>query len=144
MEKIKQLFCKYREPILYIVFGALTTAVSFVTAGIAKAALEAVGSSADTVATVSTVFSWLCAVTFAYLTNRKWVFDSKATGGKAILREAISFFGGRVFSLLVEAAIMEIFNARLSFNYWIVKIAANVIVLILNYVISKWIVFRKK
>lgn len=135
---------KNKEMLLYLFFGVLTTAVSFLTSGIAKAVLEGIGAGKGAVSSVSTVFSWICAVTFAYLTNRVWVFESSAKGRKEILSEAASFYGGRVFTLIVETAMMTVGYSKLDLNYWLVKIAANVVVLILNYVISKLIVFRKK
>lgn len=138
------IYAKNKEMFLYLFFGVLTTTVSFITAGFSKILLESIGSSKDLVSTVSTVFSWICAVTFAYITNRIWVFTSTAKGSKAILSEAASFYGGRVFTLLVEMGIMWLGYSLLGFNYWITKITANVVVLILNYIISKLIVFKKR
>ena len=142
--KVRAFCKKHREIITYVIFGVLTTVVSFVTAGIAKRTLEAWGASGAVVADVSTVFSWVCAVTFAYVTNRRWVFDSKAHGFKSVSLEALRFYGGRVFTLVLETVIMDVFAARLGLDYWLVKIAANVNILILNFVISKLLVFRKK
>ena len=142
MKKLKEIFKKYREIILYILFGGLTTIVSFLSAGVAKWLLEAAGGSTHVVSTVSTAFSWVCAVTFAYLTNRVWVFESTARGMAAILKEAAAFYGGRVFTLLFETAFMWVGNSLLQLDYWWTKIAANVVVLVLNYVISKLLVFR--
>lgn len=143
METLRKLFDKYREPVLYLVFGVLTTAVSFVSAGGAKWVLERMGGGTAVVSTVSTVFSWICAVTFAYLTNRQWVFQSTAAGIAEITKEVAAFYGGRVSTLLFETAFMWAGTSLLSFDYWWTKIAANVIVLILNYVISKLVVFKK-
>lgn len=141
---LQNIYYKYEEKWLYLFFGVLTTVVSFASAGLAKYVLEhAGGYSADDVSNISTVFSWVCAVTFAYITNKLWVFESKAKGFSNIIAEAGKFYGGRVFTLAVEWLIMNIGFAKLGFNYWIVKIAANVIVLILNYVISKIFVFHK-
>lgn len=143
--KIFQPFYKKnKEMLLYLFFGVLTTAVSFLTAGLSKMLLEGLGSSKDIVSTVSTVISWICAVTFAYVTNRIWVFDSNAKGLKSIVTEAASFYGGRLFTLFVEMLMMWIGYSLMQINYWIAKIVANVVVLILNYVISKLFVFRKK
>ena len=141
---IRDIFYKYEEKWIYLFFGFLTTAVSFIAAGISKNLLENAGMGTDAVSTLSTVISWICAVTFAYVTNRLWVFDSHASGAKEISAEALSFYGGRVFTLLTEMVIMWLGYSVLSFNYWVTKIAANVIVLILNYVISKIFVFRNK
>ncbi len=143
-EKIQKLYYKYEEVLMYLFFGVLTTAVSFVSAGLSKAALEALNFGANPVSVVSTVFSWICAVTFAYITNRLWVFDSQASGQKALLSEALSFYGGRVFTLIVETVMMWIGYSLIGINYWITKISANVIVLILNYIISKIFVFKNK
>lgn len=142
---LQDIYYKYEEKWLYLFFGVLTTVVSFVSAGLAKFVLEhAGGYSAESVSNISTVFSWVCAVTFAYITNKLWVFESNAKGLKNIIVEGGRFYGGRVFTLAVEWIIMNIGFAKLGINYWIVKIAANVVVLILNYVISKIFVFRKK
>ena len=141
---IQDLYYKYEEKWLYLFFGVLTTAVSFITAGISKSILENAGMGDDAVGPISTAISWICAVTFAYLTNRVWVFESHAHGAKELAAEAASFYGGRVFTLLVETAIMWGGYSRLHFNYWGTKVAANVLVLILNYVISKLLVFRDK
>ena len=135
---------KNKEVLMYLFFGVLTTAVSFVTAGIAKHLLEGAGASENTVSLVSTSVSWVCAVTFAYITNRIWVFNSEATGRKGILIEMASFYGGRLFTYFTEMFMMWVGYSQLHFNYWVTKIVANVVVLILNYVISKLLVFRKK
>ena len=135
---------KNKEVLLYLFFGVLTTVVSFITAGISKNLLEIASDDKNMVSIISTVISWICAVTFAYLTNRVWVFNSQAAGRQAIIKEAASFYGGRVFTLIVEAVMMWVGYSLMSMNYWIAKIIANVVVLILNYVISKLIVFKKK
>lgn len=140
----RPFYKKNKEMLLYLFFGVMTTAVSFLTAGISKMLLEQAGIGKGGVSTASTVISWICAVTFAYVTNRIWVFESEAEGTKAIVSEATSFYGGRIFTLLVEMFMMWLGYSLLSFNYWVTKIVANVVVLILNYVISKLVVFRKK
>jgi putative flippase GtrA len=72
-----------------------------------------------------------------------WVFDSKVTGKKGILTEMMSFYGGRIFTLLVEMGMMWLGYSVMGINYWVTKIVANIVVLVLNYVISKLFVFRK-
>lgn len=142
---LQKIYYKYEEKWLYLVFGVLTTAVSFLTAWLAKTLLENAGGFGDkAVGDISTVFSWICAVTFAYVTNKLWVFESNAKGLKAIVAEGGKFYGGRVFTLVVEWVIMHIGFGMAGLNYWLVKIFANVIVLILNYVISKLFVFKGK
>ena len=102
----RPFYKKNKEMLLYLFFGVLTTAVSFVTAGISKMLLEQAGVGKGGVSTASTVISWICAVTFAYVTNRIWVFESEAEGTKDIVSEAASFYGGRIFTLLVEMFMM--------------------------------------
>lgn len=142
---IRDLYLNYEDKWLYLFFGGLTTVVSFVAAGFAKWVLEKWGGfGTDAVSDISTVFSWVCAVTFAYLTNRVWVFDSTVKGAKSLIVEGGKFYGGRVFTLAVEWVVMRLGFAWLGLNYWAVKVFANVLVLILNYVISKVFVFRNK
>lgn len=141
---LQKIYFKYEEKWLYLFFGVLTTVVSFITAGISKNLLENAGFGKGAVGTISTTISWICAVTFAFVTNRVWVFDSKSTGAKAVFKEGVSFYGGRIMTYLVEAIMMSIGYDKLKFNYWVVKIVANIVVLILNYVISKIFVFKKK
>ena len=137
-------FQKNREVLMYLFFGVMTTLVSFVTAGIAKYLCENAGLGKSAVSNISTVVSWICAVTFAYVTNRIWVFDSKAKGKKGIFAEMVSFYSGRLFTLFVEMGMMWLGYSVMGINFWVTKIAANVVVLILNYVISKLFVFKKK
>lgn len=133
-----------KETITYLIFGVLTTGVSFATAGAAKFLLEQAGCNDKVVSDVSTVISWICAVTFAYVTNRIWVFNSRAHGFKAIVKEAAMFYGGRLSTLIIETLMMRLGYSVMGINYWITKITANVVVLILNYIISKFFIFRKK
>lgn len=136
IELAKKLYYKYESMILYVFFGGLTTLINF------AVHFSARFLGADVPA--ATTVAWFCAVLFAYFTNRKWVFKSRTTGFGAFIKEMASFFGARIFSYLVEVAIMTAFVKWLGFNELLIKIAANVVVLILNYILSKWIVFRKK
>ena len=136
-QRWEPLYLKYKEPLLYLFFGGLSFLVS-------------IGSFSFFVYFLHTgellgnVWSWVCAVLFAYITNRTWVFEDKATEKKGILREIYLFFSGRLFTLLVEEAIIYLFITRLGYNAMLVKTAAQVVVIILNYIISKVLVFRKK
>lgn len=136
MEKIKELYQKYRELILYLVFGVLTTVVNYVV----YLAMAPFFSTT----TIPTAIAWVLAVIFAYLTNRIWVFQSKATGTAALMRELLSFFGARLLSGIIDVGIMWAFVDRLGFNDKIIKLASNVFVVIFNYIASKLIIFRKK
>lgn len=126
---------QHKSVLLYLFFGGLTTVISIGT-------FIAFDSYLNMDVLVANLLSWICAVSFAYVTNRVWVFSSRATG-KAMWREMLSFVGGRVATLGFEELVLWIFVSLLAFNSTIVKILAQVGVLILNYVISKIFVFKK-
>ena len=94
-------------------------------------------------ALVANIGSLILAVAFAYITNRIWVFDSNASTAADFIKEITSFIGGRVVTLVIEELILFIFITNLGMNSMLVKIVAQVIVIVLNYVISKLIVFKK-
>ena len=139
-----ELLKKYKSIILYIIFGGLTTvvdwSVSFTLYYLWGDAIEATPwliHGANGIA-------WVAAVAFAYVTNRIWVCERKRRGFVPIVGEIAAFAGGRVFTLLLQEVLMAIFFTWLGFNEYIVKIVAAVLVVILNYFISKIFVFRKK
>ena len=127
---------KYKEVLLYLFFGGLTTVIS-----IGSYALFDIGMHIDPM--IANIFSWILAVLFAYITNRIWVFDSNAEDMNGILREMVSFFGGRVATLLMEEVILYVGIKLLSMNSIGVKVVAQILVLIGNYLISKLFVFKK-
>lgn len=135
-EKLCNLYRKYRQLILYAFFGCGTTVV-----GVGSFILF------DTVLHVhellANVYSWFLAVGFAYITNRKWVFCSQAKG-KELCKEAITFYAGRLLTLTLEEGLLLVLVTWLSFPATGVKLAAQVAVLIGNYLVSKLLVFRKK
>ena len=90
-----------------------------------------------------TVAAWALAVLFAYLTNRSMVFHSSAAGAQEIMKEIGSFFACRLGTGAVDWAIMFVFVTVLHFNDMIIKILANIIVIVLNYVLSKFVIFKK-
>lgn len=92
---------------------------------------------------MSTIIAWMAAVLFAYITNRKWVFKSEAQGGREIFREIGSFFLCRLATGIVDWLCMFICVDNLAWNDVIVKFGANILVIILNYVASKLLIFRK-
>ena len=131
------IYAKYKEPLLYIFFGALTTAINFIVFALFTLLIP-------WNELVANVIAWFFAVLFAYVTNRVWVFSNKARTKFGVLKEAIAFYSGRIFTLLLEEGAIFIFVTCLHTNAFMVKLCAQILVLILNYVISKWIVFRKK
>lgn len=137
MKKVFELIKKYQDIILYLFFGGLTTVINVVSyAFFAK--ILGFGTF------FSTIIAWFLSVLVAYLTNRKWVFHSEAKGVVEISREVISFFSCRIATGVVDWVIMLAFVDGLHFNDIVIKILANVIVIILNYVASKLVIFAKK
>ena len=133
---LQPFYQKYKEPLLYLFFGGLTF---FLSIGLYWLFAYPFGFEP----LVANIISWILCVSFAYITNRTWVFTQKAHGGKSIMREAISFAAGRLATLGLEELILWLGITVLGVNDLIVKIIGQVLVIIGNYVISKWFVFRK-
>ncbi len=92
---------------------------------------------------IANTVSWLLAVLFAFVTNRLWVFQAPARG-VAFWQQLFRFYGGRVVTFLVEELLIFVFITRLGFQSLVVKIAAQIVVFVLNYIVSKLFVFQKK
>lgn len=133
LSKFAPFYKKHKSVLLYLLFGGLTTVVSIGTYALFLPVVSPL---------IANIFSWVAAVTFAYVTNRTWVFASKEKG-LAIIQEAFAFYGGRVFTLGLEEVVLYVFITLLFFPPLTVKVFAQVIVLMLNYVISKLFVFKK-
>lgn len=136
---MREIFKKYEEVINYLIVGILTTFVSLATYYILvytvlnpKVAVEL---------QISNIISWIVSVTFAYFTNRKYVFKTKE---KISLKEAFDFYLSRVTTLLLDMGLMYIFVSALGLNDKIIKLVVQVLVIVLNYILSKFIVFKKK
>lgn len=144
IQKIKDLFQKHREVLLYLVFGVLTTAVDWVVSYLLYFFWGDAIEETAVLIHVANAIAWAAAVIFAYVTNRIWVFESTRHGLLPILGELASFAGGRVLTLLLQEAMFVIFFHWLGISEFIVKIIAAVLVVIANYFISKLLVFKNK
>lgn len=135
--KIQAWLRKYKELILYVFFGGLTTllnmAVYFVCTRSLGMGLE-----------ISDILAWIAGVLFAYVTNKLFVFESRSWRGRAVLAEFAEFVGARVLSLAVDVAFLEITVKILQWWDAPMKIIANGIVIVMNYVFSKLFIFRKR
>lgn len=138
MKKIKDLYKQYEEIINYLIVGVLTTIVSLATYFICTKTF--LNPSDKIELQIANIISWILAVTFAYFTNRKYVFKSK---NKNMIKEASSFVASRIASLLMDMFTMFIIVSVLHFNDLIGKAVSQVIVTIANYILSKLIVFKK-
>ncbi len=142
MSGIKEMFTKYREIILYLIVGVLTTLVSWLTYAGLRLILNVENPFWMQVAVVT---RWIAGVTFAYVMNRIFVFESRNPN---ILAEAAKFVSARITTLLIEMFLMWLLPMCLPAKLfgldkdWIATFACAVIVTVLNYVFSKLLVFR--
>ena len=142
VNKIKQLYLKYKEIINYLIFGVLTTIVALIVKwGLLFTFLNA---SNGFELQIAVVISWIAAVLFAYFTNRKYVFESK-TDNKS--REFINFIIARLATLLLDMFIMWFFVTLLKLNtdlyVLIFTLVSQILVILGNYIFSKLFVFKK-
>ena len=134
---LRKLCNKYRDEILYLVFGVLTTIVNYVVYIPCYNLLHLTGA-------VSNGIAWVAAVAFAFLTNKPFVFKSHDWSAKVLLLELGKFLGCRIGSGLLETAIIFLTVDCLTWNGNWMKLFTNVMVVFLNYFGSKLLVFRKK
>ncbi len=124
------------EAVSYVFFGALTTAISFIS--------QMIFTAFGWATAFATIGSWICAVTFAYIVNKLFVFKSKGTTKNDLLREIGMFFGMRLISGVFEVLFMVITVDWCGFAPAPCKLIAQVVILISNYVFSKLVIFRNK
>lgn len=136
VEKIKQIIKKNREMIDYLVVGGLTTVVSYVSYAFVSRVL---GCDFK----VSTILSWICAVLFAFFANKIIVFKSKTQSKWQLFLEVFNFFKFRVLSLFIDMALMIILVDFLSINDLIAKFLVQFLIVVINYVFSKFFIFNK-
>lgn len=144
--RIRELWNKHRAVLLYVFFGGMTTVIDWV---ISFALYHVFADAMDANRLLMHVFdiiAWVCAVTFAFVTNRIWVFESKKRGFLPIMGELAAFAGGRVLTLALQEGILLLWYTILQSDQspFLLRITVSVIVVVLNYFISKWFVFRKK
>ncbi len=132
--RIKELFFKYREVVLYLFFGGCTTLVNIG----AYFVLDVMGISTA----FSTVMAWLLSVLFAFITNKIFVFSSRSSGHRGIFKEGFSFFSCRFLTGVLDLVIMLLFVDKLGLNGLLIKVLSNILVIALNYVFSKLFIFK--
>ncbi len=136
MEKLKQLWKKHKELILYVFFGGCTTLINIISYFACRELMHLPVVPAD-------VLAWLVSVIFAYVTNKLFVFESKSWRLILVLKEGAAFLAARVFSLGVDVAMLYVTVTVLGWWELPMKVLANVVVIVINYIFSKWIIFRK-
>jgi len=143
METIKNFYFKHKEIINYLLFGGMTTVVSW---GTYSLFVKAIGMSIG----VGNILSWICAVLFAFVTNKLFVFESKTWQPATAIREFFSFIGARLTTGVIEWVGVPFFSTHglihplFGVKGLLAKIVVSIVVIILNYLFSKFLVFFKK
>lgn len=144
MKKIQELLKKYKEIIMYLIFGAGTTAVNW----IIYTVIVVLGKEVNL--TLANIIAWVGAVAFAYITNKLWVFESKSWNPKIVWKELGMFLSARIFSGVFEIGLFPVLvwmgmnQSIFGVEGMLAKIVIGVLVIILNYIFSKLLVFKKK
>ncbi len=151
-----------REIVTYIFFGVLTTVVNLLTFYLFKRLFISIGWNGIFNAVIpensklleifsdgsdyldANFIAWVAGVVFAFVTNKLWVFESKSWKPSIAGKEFVGFVGARVFSFAVESVMMFVMVSLISWNDFVAKIIVGVIVIIINYVFSKLIIFKNK
>ena len=137
MEKLKTLMVRYRDVIVYLVFGVLTTAVNYLVYLPCYNVLGFSGSASNAIA-------WIGAVVFAYVTNKPFVFKSHDWSASVVLPELGKFIGSRALSGALQTLLILLTTDICGLNGDIMKLVTSAVVIVLNYIASKLFVFRKK
>ena len=134
-QKLRKLYEEHKQVILYLFFGVCTTAINTISYAILYEYLHIVNI-------VSTLIAWFVAVVFAFFTNKIYVFESKSPSILEKLREFGSFFGCRILTGVLDVVIMAVAVDYLKWNRLIWKLISNIIVTIVNFVASKFFIFK--
>ncbi len=135
-KQIRDFYDRHESVLLYLIVGAMTTVISIGTQYIAKY----MGFPTE----VNTTISWIFAVTFAFFTNKVWVFKNESKTKRDWLSQAAAFYGARLVTYFMELGFMSFTVRVLLQNEYIMKLIAQVFILVLNYLFSKLVIFRKK
>ncbi len=133
---LNPFYQKHKEILLYLFFGGCTFIISIGSFTLLNVAL-------GVNELIANIISWILAVLFAFFTNRTWVFQSETHTIVEFGKQFLSFISARVITLLIEETIIFVFITLMGFNSVGVKVMAQIVVIILNYVFSKLFVFRK-
>ena len=130
-------FCRAKKQIiLYIFFGGCTTAVNIVV-------YQAMYKGLDIPNSVSVAAAWVLSVLFAFVTNKLFVFESRGRKAGVLIKEALLFFGYRIATGVLDMAIMILAVDVMGWNSLLWKLLSNIVVIIINYLASKYSVFKK-
>ena len=143
MKRIKELLLKYKEVIMYLIFGVATTLVNWIVYSLLM-------KTSVVNMTVSNTIAWFTAVVFAYITNKLFVFESRSWNLAEVWKEVVKFFGAGIATGVIEIGGLPLLyyigvkQSLFGVEGFLAKILVSVIVVVLNYVFSKIFVFSKK
>ncbi|MBE6733328.1 MAG: GtrA family protein [Ruminococcaceae bacterium] len=145
----KKFISKHKLFIDYVLWGTLTTVVSWVSFSLFSIILTIYIESSITAATVANIISWVCVVIFAFVTNKLWVFKSKSFNKKVLLPEFIKFFFSRFTTGIIEMVSLP-FLMKIGINQSLFgiegmasKILITLVVITINYILARLFVFKK-
>lgn len=136
ISNLKTLFDAYKQIILYLLFGVCTTVINTICYWLLYDVLSLSNVT-------GTVLAWLAAVIFAFITNKRFVFESKRTNTQERINEVASFFGCRLLTGILDVVIMAFAVDMLQWDGLLWKLISNIIVTIINYIASKFWIFKK-
>ena len=145
-----KFYKKHKEIINYIIFGGLTTIVNYAVYALLDLALSGADFESTVRVAISNIAAWICAVAFAYITNKIWVFESKSWKANIVLKECGSFVASRLATGVLDMVMLPLLvswgldQEILGITGAWAKLIINIVVIILNYILSKFIVFTKK
>ena len=137
LKSLADWYRNHQEGMRYLIFGALTTLVNIVAYSILYYVFHINNAT-------SNIIAWIIGATFAYITNKLYVFNSKVNTKIELLKEILYFYGCRLLTLIIDEAIMIVTVDKFGWNALLMKIIANIIVIILNFIFSKILIFKKK
>lgn len=138
MKKIWALYKKFEEIVNYLIVGVLTTIVSWAAYALCKLVMDVDNA---VMMQIAVIIRWVAGVVFGYFTNRRFVFKSK---NPDMLKEAAGFASSRLVTLFLDMFVMWLLPTVFRVNDWIATFISAVLVTVMNYIFSKFIVFRKK
>ncbi len=133
---LERMLLQYRELIVYAICGVLTTIVNY-------AIYFACTKLFSVHYLVSNVIAWVFSVIFAYLVNKIYVFASLDWSRRKLLKEIWQFAAARIFSGVAETLMLLVLVDMMGFRDSVIKIIAGILVIVMNYLFSKWVIFKK-
>ena len=134
---MKKIILKYKSIIAYLIFGVLTTLINWGSYFLCYNIVQIPNVP-------STIIAWILAVAFAFITNKIWVFGSKSFNGKVLLHEIWTFLAARLITGILDVVIMYFAVDVFAMNSTVWKLISNIIVIVLNYIFSRLIIFKKE